>query len=394
MSVPSGSPNIPAIVLGSGVVTLGALRALGRQGITAYAAEVRPGLERTSRWYRPVPGAWTHDSLEQNLRGCSLPSAVLIPASDKAALETAALSQDLSARYPSSSAEPDLVAALLDKARLSELMKRHGVRHPRTWTIEAPADLEQLQDQALDQVFLKPRDSFRFSQRFNQKSLRPVGRESMLRTLSELTAEGFAMVVQEYIPGPASNGYLLDGFIDRDGNLCGLFARQRLRMYPTDFGNSSALRSIPREEVSEAEDTLVDLLGKLRYRGIFNAEFKRDERDGSFYLFEINPRAWWYVEFAARCGVDTVTMAYRDALDLRVEPVEGYQVGRRAIYPYYDLHACVDAWRDGAAEPWPMLRSWVGADQMVFARDDPRPFLTEVFGLARRYLGRRVPWRR
>jgi len=50
---------------------------------------------------------------------------------------------------------------------------------------------------------------------------------------------------------------------------------------------------------------------------VFSAEFKFDERDGLFKILEVNARPWWYVDFAARCGVDVCRMAYRDALATR-----------------------------------------------------------------------------
>lgn len=199
------------------------------------------------------------------------------------------------------------------------------------------------------------------------------------------------MIAQEYIPGPPSNCYLIDGFIDRNGQVQGTFARRRRRMYPLDFGNSSAVSSVARNEVADAEEVLLDLLRTIGYRGIFNAEFKRDDRDGGFRFFEINVRTWLYAEFASRCGFDAVIMAYRDALGLPIEWSGEYAVGRTIIYPYFDLAACMQMRRQGELSLGDIARSWLGSEQLVYTADDPRPFLLGTAELWKGFIRRRLP---
>ena len=63
--------------------------------------------------------------------------------------------------------------------------------------------------------------------------------------LAKVYGDGHRVVVQEYVPGPGSNHYLIDGFIGADGRIRALFARRRLRMYPPDFGDSTHMVSVP-----------------------------------------------------------------------------------------------------------------------------------------------------
>lgn len=382
--------RVPALVTGTGNTTLGTIRALGRKGIPAFVGHASAGYEAASRWYQPVPGGWSADSLVDNLRRCSLKHAVLMPTSDTAALAAATLPPDLKARFPSSSADGDLTRWLIDKDHLARLLVTHDVPHPRTWSLTHPDDIRNLDDATLKHSFLKPRDSIRFTARFNKKSIRPRGREALLATHADLVLQGFEMVLQEFIPGPPTNCYLIDGHVDRNGAVSGVFARQRVRQYPLDFGNSSALQSIPLGNVSAAWDILSKFLKDIGYRGIFNAEFKQHPDDGGFRLLEVNPRAWWYVEFAARCGVDTVTMAYEDALGLSVSGGEGYDVGRRVIYPYFDLAACRAMRRTGDISLTEIVRWWSGAEQMIYAADDPRPFVVATRDLISGYIGKRL----
>jgi predicted ATP-grasp superfamily ATP-dependent carboligase len=114
------------------------------------------------------------------------------------------------------------------------------------------------------------------------------------------------------------------------------------------------------------------LLAHLSYRGVFEAEFKYDARDGQFKLLEVNARPWYFIGFAADCGVDFCAMAYRDALGLPVEPVSTYALGRHCVVGS-DRFACWALFRRGQLSAGAWLRSWLGARQMLFAWDDPVP---------------------
>jgi D-aspartate ligase len=135
---------------------------------------------------------------------------------------------------------------------------------------------------------------------------------------------------------------------------------------------------VPVEETGDASATLKTLLADIGYRGIFSAEFKRDPRDGVFNLIEVNARPWWYVEFAARCGVNVCKLAIRDALGQPVETISEYEVGRRCVYPYYDWHAARAEHSAGRLGLPGWARSWLGAYQPVFRWSDPLPAVGEV----------------
>lgn len=392
--------DTPVLVLGSGVTALGVVRTLGLRGIPLYVASMGEGLEAYSRWYRPAPVALrspafsTDDPAERLalfLEASGLERAVLMPCTDILVESVARLPLPLAERFPSSLSSPKLLERLVDKAELAALLLEHAVPHPKTAIVAGPGDVAAEVGAAMSDAFVKPRDSQRFFAKYGVKAFRPSGRDELSRVVERVVADGVEVVVQEYVPGPPSNHYFIDGFVDRHGEVRAVFARRRLRMYPPWFGNSSAVRSVPREETAHAEEDLVRFLEAVGYRGIFSAEFKRDARDGTFRLLEINARAWWYVEFATRSGVDVVTMAYEDALGRDVERVENYQVGRTVVYPYYDFFAFLEGRRVGSDGLVKGLSSWIGADHTVFAFDDPAPFFRELMKSGRRFVTRRLP---
>ena len=395
-SVDRGPERVPAIVVARGPTALGALRALRMAGIPAYVACPAGDLVTRSRWYRAVPGSPGWDGsvgphVHGILRSLALPRAVLIPGRDDAALWIANLPQgDLADRFRVSSSAPHSLEILQDKARFGAFLAGTGMPHPRTFTIDSAADIAAIPFDVLDRVFIKPVDSQRFSQAYGAKGLWAADRDQFEAIWRPLDQRGFKVIAQEYVPGSAAEHYFLDGFRDRNGALAGLFARRRRRIYPADFGNSSYCQSVPLAELGDTVAQFEALLAQLAYRGIFSAEFKRDARCGTLRLLEVNTRAWWYVEFAARCGVNVCRMAHDDALDRPLGPARrSYALGAGCVNLDGDLKAVLAR---GAARTEPLARTlvaWSRAHCHVFRWDDPWPALSALWERLRQRLPRR-----
>lgn len=388
----AGAEDVPALVIGSGITVLGAVRALGRAGNRVYAACPPRDYARRSRWYRPLPlPPWDGRGGEpaaSALEALPFERAVLIPCSDQTALWVAGLEPAVRRRFPSSTPSGEVFDLLVDKARFADTLLRADVPHPYTRRLTSSADLADLESRAGQVIFLKPVDSQSFFRRFGVKAFHVRDRAEAQARWQEARAEGLDLVLQEYVPGPATAHVFIDGFRDRTGVVRAWFPRRRLRMFPPDFGNSSAMVSLPLAEAQPAIDSLARLLEHLAYRGVFSAEFKWDARDGRFKLLEVNPRAWWYVEYAAWCGVNVVRLAWLDALEQPVPDVTGYRVGRRCVYPSYDGPARRAMPRGQRPSRLALYRSWIGARQPVFQLADPLPwagdFLSRAAGAIRR----------
>jgi predicted ATP-grasp superfamily ATP-dependent carboligase len=325
-------------------------------------------------------------SLAHDLRSCALERAVLLPCSDTALTAIAALPPELGARFPASISPATVIRQLVDKAEFAQLLERVDIPRPLTRRVDRPSDVDALPEEVFRGAFLKPRDSQSFNTRYGVKGFRTATRAEARQRLEEFERAGLGVLLQEFIPGPASNHSLVDGFCDRDGRIRALFARHRKRIYPLELGNSSYMVSVPLEQVAPAVEALRKLLATLGYRGIFSAEFKFDDRDRMFKLLEVNARVWWYVEFAGRCGVDVCTMAYRDALGEPVPEITRYRSGARLVYPYNDFWACGALSRRGELNMLRGLASWIGAQQPLFNWTDPWPAICELFNIRWRRL--------
>ena len=380
----------PAIVLGRGYTALGTLRSLALAGIPTYVACPAGDLATHSRSYRPPPGETSWDGsvdsqTHEILRAMPLEHAVLIPGADDAALWVADLVQsDLAARFRASSSSRETLEILQDKARFGDFLAHVGIPHPRTFTINDTSDVSAIPFDELDRVFVKPVNSQQFSRCTGIKGVWANNRKQFQEIWARFDAQGFKVIAQEYVPGGADDHYFIDGFCDRNGVFTGLFARRRIRIFPPDFGNSSYCQSIPLAHVQSAIASVLEVLTRLRYRGIFSAEFKRDSRDGKFRMLEVNTRAWWYVEFAARCGVNVCQMAFQDAEGLPVSKAPtDYPTGIGCVNLVGDVKSVF------SQHPFariPLLRAlgeWTRAHYHVFRWDDPGP------GLAVGWLGLR-----
>jgi D-aspartate ligase len=385
--------KVPVLVLGTGITALGVIRSLAAAGIRAYCVSDRLGFVEKSRFCRSLAGVHdplhAGDDLNEFLSRLSLEQAVLVPCSDDWVLAASQIRSELTDRFPISQPDTDTVQRLVDKGTLYAILSEHDLPHPRTIALNTEADLERFPADH-NEWFLKPRDSATFFKRFWVKAFRVRTPDEARQRYQEAAAHHLHMLLQEYIPGPPTNHYFVDGFVDRHGRLCAAFARQRIRMYPPDFGNSSYMTSIAPEEVQAAIDSLRTLFSVVSYRGVYSAEFKLDDRDGLFKLLEINIRPWWYISFADMCGVPIALMQYRDALGLQVEPSMQYKVGVSLVYHYYDLHNFIRLRREGKLGLLPWLRSWLRAKAAVFAWTDPLPSLAWSFDQMRQLLRKRL----
>jgi predicted ATP-grasp superfamily ATP-dependent carboligase len=377
--------DVPAVILGGGISALAVLRALGIRGVPTFLLGSAGEVAARSRFAARLSGgdvAATATSLLAALRSSGIEEAVLFPCSDDWLHAVAALPPEARHAFPSPIATPDVVATLTRKDLFARAAALYDVPHPRTTEVRCSDDLARVSDHELSSSFLKPSDSQAFSRRFRTKGFRVADRDQAGELLRGATAAGLGLVLQEFIPADPSAHIFLDGFVDRDGRIRGLLARQRLRMFPPGLGNSTDSVTVPLAGVTPAIDALRRLFRGLGYRGLFDAEFVRDDRDGVFRVIEVNARPWWQLELAAAAGLDLVGMAYDDALGRAVREAAGYRIGARWINPIQDVRSRL-AHEAIAIAPLCRRDPWLRARHAAFRWNDPAPGFAELSRLLR-----------
>jgi D-aspartate ligase len=386
--------SVPALVLGSGITALGVTRILGRLGIPVYNSSVHDPVLRRSRWYRPLP--WAQDGVESSdafapvLDRCPHDRLVLIPCNDPWLRVVAELDARTARRFVYTVPPWPVVQRLVDKGNFAQALDEAGTPHPRTVLLRGESDLGIVEASPGARFFLKPRSSVDFFQRYGVKAFLVDSHAEALARYREIRAAGLDVMLQEYVPGSFADHYFIEGYRTRSGRIAARFARRRLRMEPPDFGNSTFMRTVPLDEVRAGVEDLEAFLAHIGYIGIYSAEFKRDARDGTLRILEINARPWWYVGFAEAFGADVCHLAYRDSLGMEVPQRSGYEVGAEGVYPYYDFRACLRLWRAGSLTLGEWARSWFGSWKPTFAADDPLPFFCWMWHLGSKSVRKRL----
>jgi predicted ATP-grasp superfamily ATP-dependent carboligase len=395
----STGKNMPVLVLGGGLTALGTARSLGPLGIPVFATCGTRDLAAYSRWVQMLGGGLPEfssvEQLIEYLLKAPVERMVLMPCSDTWTEVVASLPPAMAARFPSFVSPLAVLQRLTDKEKFACLVREHGIPHPKTLFVDDVSDLSGLYDSPGTQFFLKARKSQQFIARTGVKAYMVSSLNEMRRRVAELSAAGLGVVLQEYVPGPPSNHFFVDGFADRTGAIRARFARQRLRMDPPCFGNSTYLRSVALAEVPDIVATVDRLITTSGLRGIFSVEVKRDERTEVAKVLEVNARPWWYVHYATACGVNVCEMTYRAALREPLPAFDGsYLVGRTCVFVRPDYRACRELRQAGQLSLATCIKQWLAGEHMIASSSDPLPavhrFIDQTKVTLRR-LARRSP---
>jgi predicted ATP-grasp superfamily ATP-dependent carboligase len=382
--------RVPVLIFGAHLAALGVLRVLAGHGVECYVADETSNIIVRSRWYRPTEQMLVESpdsaALAAFLESLSIPRAVLIACSDQWALAVAGLPANLRERFPASIASREAIEQLVDKDRFRALVERLDIPRPRTILISEPEDLDRVTDAELATGFLKPTESHVHNRRFGTKGFFVGTREEAVRRVELARGAGITFMLQDWIPGGLGNTIIIDGFVDRSGSIVAMGARRRVRMQPPKIANTCLDVTIPLAEVEEALPALRALLADVGYRGIFMAEFKRDDRDGGYKIIEVNTRPFWLISHVVRAGLDLPWMSYLDAQGLPVPAPASLQVGRYGMYEILDATAIARAWQSIRQPDGPVLMPWLRGDRCLFWWRDPMPAAAAVW----QSIGRRL----
>ena len=311
----AGSNTAPALVLDVGWVNgLGAVRLLARAGIRVLALDHRPSaLGLRSHCALPVLcpdpngdaerfGAYLQELVEL------LPApAPVFPTHDDGLAAVARAAGSLAGKLLCPFPSWEHLERLQRKRFQLERAAEAGVAIPVTRYPVSVAEARAAAEETGLPLLVKPSEPIGFRKLYRRQAFR-------CETIAELDeayakAEPFAPMLQEVVPGPDSALYTVGSYLDSDGVAHGLFCGRKLRQTPPGVGTCRVGESLWLPDL--VEDSL-RLLRTSGHFGLSQVEFKRDERDGSFKLMEINPRLWQWHTLSASCGVNLPLIAYRD----------------------------------------------------------------------------------
>jgi predicted ATP-grasp superfamily ATP-dependent carboligase len=344
--------SVPAAVVDVGWVNgLAAIRSLGRAGVRVLAVDHRPSAlgfrsRYAERFVSPDPFEDEHRFVN-----CirALGDVVVFPTHDDSLNAIARYADDLEVRTPFPGW--DLLERVQSKRVQLETAQASGLDIPRL-------------DPGTFPVIVKPDRSVEFKRRYKRQAFRCETQAELDDALAK--AEDFGPIVQDFVPGGDDTLYTVGSYIARGGEVLGIFCGRKLRQTPPGIGTCRVGEAVWEQD---AVDAALRLLRAFDFHGLSQVEFKRDPRDGSFRLMEINPRLWQWHGLATACGVDLPRIAYADLVGEAPPPAQMNGKGKRWAITLLP-----------GERPAPQRPPYVDA---VFAADDPKPGLVHLARVVR-----------
>jgi D-aspartate ligase len=360
----------PAVVVDVGWVNgLAAIRSLGRAGVRVLALDHRQSaLGFRSRYAEPVlcPDPQDEDAFVSFLAELELDApAPVFPTHDEPLNAIARGADRLGDRFLFPFPRWKVLSRIQSKRSQLEAAEQAGIAVPHWIAPGSAPEARAAADELGYPVLVKPSSTEGFKRRFGRQAFRCEDADDTERAYVD--AEEYEPLVQEVVPGGDDALYTLGSYLAQDGKALGTFCGRKLRQTPPGVGTCRVGEAVWVEEVVEVG---LKLLRALEHTGLSQVEFKRDSRDGTLKLMEVNPRLWQWHGLASACGVDLPRIAYEDLTGERPAPVS--MNGRRRRWAITLMPG---------ESPAPQRPPYVDA---VFAHDDLKPALVQASRLLRR----------
>jgi predicted ATP-grasp superfamily ATP-dependent carboligase len=243
--------------------------------------------------------------------GPSVAGSPLFPASDETLVASARHKERLGRWYKVAAPDDGLARRIIHKEHTYALADQIGVPAPRTVLVTSEEDLERHRDRFPFPCLAKPSQSHVYQDLFGRKMVRVESMDELVAAYREGASAGIEMLLQELIPGDDRQGVNYNSYRVA-GSAPVEFTAAKIRLTPRSFGPPSVVVSRWIPEIAEPARRLLDALG---YEGYSCTEFKRDARDGSYKLMEVNGRFNLSSLLMLRCGINFPAIAYRHVMD-------------------------------------------------------------------------------
>src|SRR5215218_744278 len=301
--------------------------------------------------------------------------AVLFPCEDESVLLVSRHREALAQQFHFALPPVDVVEMLMDKSRFYAYAQESGLPIPPTRFLRLPDDVADACESLTFPVILKPTNSQTPLWRANSmfSAFKVADRDGLPRLYDRYRPFTEALIVQEWIPGPDSNLYSCNCYLNQHGEPLATFVSRKVRQWPPHIGKSSFGVECRSDDV--LRETL-SLLRGVGYRGLGYVEFKLDERTGKKFIVEPNVgRPTGRSAIAEAGGVELLWTAYCDAAGLPLPVNRTQQYGSaRWLDLRRDLQAAFVARRKGNLT-W---GEWFSSARQptahaIWSRQDPTP---------------------
>ncbi len=365
--------KVTALVVGGGLNALGVVRSLGQAGVTVCVMDTDHKSPAMRSRYGIPRKVSTLEGLgfmaELKRLATELGSTVVLFLTEEKTVATVSeyrseLPPSLRIRLP----EHERLMALMHKQGFADLAEAMGAPVPRTVRLENLQDLPNVACLNYPCVLKPSEKNYEYGARF-KKAYKVSSPDEMAMLYREIFPVLADMVVQEWIEGQDSDIYFCLQYIGRNGELVASFPGRKIRSWPPRIGGTASCTAAWEHE-KELTDLSADFFRQVGFTGMGSMEYKRDVRDGRFYMVEPTvARTDFQEEVATVNGVNLPFFAYCHELALPVpqlKPTKSPQIWRETQIERwskeesgitedkaFQKHKVVDAhWRWHDPRPW------------------------------------------
>ena len=383
-----------AVVLGGHYSALNVVRALGQKGIQEIVLSQNPHDHAchskfvTERVLIPDPIENSDELLELLMKTeRNWDGALLIPTLDPFIIFVSQNRSILKQRFVFTIQEWGIVDSIINKNKLYPIAQKLAIPTPQIFLPDSVQFIKERQSEIFFPCILKPNETHKFREVYGRKVLFVNNFQELVKKYIDTKQHGLDVMISEIIPGDDTSIFSYRSYIDSHGEVLADMCTQKLRQYPTGFGQGSVVRTIPM--IPEVRNQALKLLEKLSYHGQSSTEFRLDNRDGQYKLMDINTRPvvteWLFI----KAGINFPYLTYLDLVeDVREKP-PAYLQELYWIHNIWELMNFINSLMAGNLNLGKFLEPYWKRKVFIFSfLEDPLHFLIEVFQYSKKALKR------
>jgi predicted ATP-grasp superfamily ATP-dependent carboligase len=370
------------VVVGGSIPGLSTVRALANRGIPIVVVVTRPNeIAHYSRWIDEYHALFNfYNQPESLLNILELKSkrwsGWSILCTNDHALTVLSQNRDRLSRWFNMTVPPwEITHQLLRKDLIYRTAQKVGVDIAHSY---GNATRVTINDTDISfPVVVKPIESHYFVEYFGKKLFVANNKDELIRSIQELEQSGLKAQILDLVPGPDSLFYNYSVYINRRGEPVAELSMRKLRKSPPFFG---VCRAAEPSNLTKLREPTLELLRRIGWRGMANAEYKLDPRDGRYRLMEINGRCFRMQGLAWKAGVNYPLLAWKESVS--GEEVSASPNGWNGVwlhlhddFYYFSFFRSIERLR---------LRQYLSSYCRpkifaVWSASDPKPFFIEWF---------------
>lgn len=310
-----------AIILGMETNGLAVVRALARSGVPVVIVETtqnarQPHLSTkygVKFFLDSLPGLPLLDFLRRFPR-----KGVLFPTTDRQVTWLSRNRDLLPAHIKLLMPSHETVRTLLDKVLFFDFCESNRVPLAPFRHVQAGADIKQAAQGLRFPVIIKTHRKVYTP--MLEKAYIALSMAELVTLWKKISSLYHIFIVQEFIPGGDETIFFCLQFIDsKNQQLLASFTGRKIRQWKPRCGGTASCEPVTMPKLHEMT---YEILTKAGFWGIGSVEYKRDRRNGKFYIIEPTVcRTDFQEQIAIANGVNIPWIAYQNAVGMPVQPV-------------------------------------------------------------------------